>query len=232
MTVNRIIFCLSTGRCGTMYLANVMDTIPDVCALHEPEPNFVNTHKLPYKKRLEWLRDKKIPYILGIAQSTYIETSNLVSQGFIEPLIELGIKFDAIIIYRDLRSVAISQWRRGHFPGRSALNQKWGIQPNFDYCKLTDYQLCYWHALEKRRRMDIYKTMVPGNVYETETGKIISQPDFMALVKHMGLPAPDQSRYNSVKNKKANKSLTNAVPPGFIGEQEKRITEIFYANIC
>lgn len=227
MTVNRIIFCLSTGRCGTMYLANVMDTVPNVCALHEPEPNFVYAHKWSYNKRLEWLRDKKMPYILGIAQSTYIETSNLVSQGFIEPLIELGIMFDAIVIYRDLRSVAISQWRRGHFPGRSALNQKWGLQPDFDYCYLTDYQLCYWHALEKRRRMELYKTMVPGNVYETETGKIISEPDYKNLVNVMGLPPPDQNRYNMVKNIKANKSLTSTVPPGFINEQEKRVESLF-----
>lgn len=210
----RIIFTLSTGRCGTMWLAQVLNTVNDVWAAHEPYPNFVNMHRKPYKKRRFWLKKIKIPHIEGVYQQAYIETSNLVNQGFIEPLWKLGVEFELIYIKRDLQQVALSQFRRGAIPGRSKVNKTWGLQPENpnnrltvkNYSHWTDYTCCLWHAMEKTARNDYYASHHPGPVHFVEYAEMVTGNGLANLCQRLGIGQAEyiDERYNSTRKEVMN----------------------------
>jgi len=211
---SRIIFTLSTGRCGTMWLSKSLNTITDVWACHEPYPNFVEMHSKPYDERRAWLRQVKIPHIQGVAQHTYIETSNLINQGFIEPLWELGIEFELLYIKRDLQQVALSQFRRGNIPGRTAANRTWGLQPENannrltveNYSRWTDYTCCLWHAMEKTARNDYYASHHTGSVHYVNYAEMVTGKGLASLCQRLGIGEAEHitKRYNGTVEAKKN----------------------------
>ena len=232
---SRLIFCLSTGRCGTMWLSKVLNTVPDVWACHEPFPNFMDMHTKPYDERRSWLKAVKIPHIQGVAQPTHIETSNLVNQGFIEPLWELGIDFELLYIKRDLQQVALSQWRRGGIPGRTAGNKTWGLQPENpnnrltveNYSHWTDYTSCLWHAMEKTARNDYYASHHTGPVHFVEYTEMVTGSGLANLCQRLGIGQAEHiaKRYNSTEEHKA-----NVWPIEGFGNQAQVIRDTLKAN--
>ncbi len=239
MTVQKMIFCLSTGRCGTMYLQMMMDTIPDVVSLHEPQPCFHDNTRKDYEGRKQWLEETKIPYILGLAQTYYIETSNQFSRGFVEPMLELGYVPDVIVIRRNVSDVALSAWRHHMIPGRTLEMNKYNYFPGDDEVFLkfpncsrwTDYMCCYWHVLEMEYRMNKYSQVIKeagGIVVETRTEKLVTEEGFMEIINQLGLSLPEHKLYNKLWNIKFNETrseLKLRYPGGDIATQEKWVRE-------
>jgi hypothetical protein len=241
MTTERMIFSLNPGRCGTLYLHMMMRTVPDVCSLHEPPPFFHENAKLPYEEKKKWLEDVKIPYILGLAQSIYVETSNQVVRGFIEPMLELGHIPDAIVIHRNARDVALSLWRAHIIPGRSPIAIVYALSPddddlffpysNFEYW--TDYQCCFWHVLEYMRRMEVYTNMLEnagGTVVRTTFANLVTQKGFLEILTALGLPEPDYIRYNDIVGIRFNETSpmnTLKWPGGNLDKQEQDVLDCF-----
>ena len=226
----RIIFCLSTGRCGTMWLSKVLNTIPDVWACHEPAPNFVDVWRDPYDERRAWLKRVKIPHIRGVAQHTHIETSNIVNQGFIEPLWRLGIEFELIYIKRDLQEVALSQFRRGHIPGRTSLSREYGLRPEDpnnrltveNYSHWTDYTCCLWHAMEKTARNDYYATYHNGPVYYVEYTEMVTGDGLKKLCQRLDI---EQAEYTEKRYNKTREDAENIWPVEGFGNQAQVIRD-------
>ena len=88
--------------------------------------------------------------------------SHLTCKGFIEPLIELGLRPCFLIISRPAREVAISLLKIGATPERTGPGRLVLIGPEYspflpldDWERLSDYQLCYWYA----REIDIARTI-------------------------------------------------------------------------
>lgn len=231
----RIIFCLSTGGVGTMWLSKVLNTVPDVWACHEPYPNFADLHRKPYDERRAWLNKVKLPHIRGVAQHTHIETSNLVNQGFIEPLWELGVEFELLYIKRDLQQVALTQFRRAGIPGRAAVGQIWGLQPENpnnrmtveNYSHWTDYTCCLWHAMEKTARNDYYAANHKGPVYFVNYAEMVTGKGLASLCDRLGIGQAEHiaQRYNATPDVK--KSVW---PIEGFGKQEQVIKDTLKAN--
>jgi hypothetical protein len=236
MNDKRLIFVLSPGRCGTAYLASVLATIPGVTALHEPHPVFTDPFRAYMGNRAalrQWWQDYKLPSISAQPGSVYICTSHMFVKGFVEPLLELGEMPDVIILRRPAREVALSLWRMGCIPARTAKGLKYLYKPNdpgvldrfFQWNDLTDYGMCYWYAKEIETRQSYYRPLF-DTVYETTTGEIISQDHFLKLVQAMGLPQPDMEQYNAVKNTRVNGTepwKMDYWPPCWIGAQERMV---------
>ena len=232
----RMIFCLTTGRSGTAYLAQVMATVPNVQSRHEPPPGWYAEQTRPYQERLDWLLEEKLPTIDRITWQgdTYMESANQINQGFIEPLLEIGVPFDAIWLKRDTQEVAVSFWRKAIIPGRTSL--AWHMPPDHEdnilrakrWAHWTDYTCCLWLAMEKEARNEKYAPMIRqagGQVVETTTGEIISEAGFMKLLADLDLPMPN-GQYHEVKNRKFNASSEaqyKSWPPEGFGKQREWI---------
>jgi hypothetical protein len=51
--VKRLFFVLSTGRCGTRYVSNLLDAAPDATVLHQPQPGCERINPVAYTLFLE-----------------------------------------------------------------------------------------------------------------------------------------------------------------------------------
>ena len=165
----KLIFTVSPGRSGTHYLAKLLATIPGVSSYHEPEPAFlqvmrkVQTHP---ETATAFLRDVKLPIIARCPTPVYAETSHLVCKGFIEPMLELGLRPALIIMRRPPRDVAWSMVERFTIPARTDVGLRFalsptdpGVIPLQKWRTATHYQLCYWYTIEIERRQVLYTDM-------------------------------------------------------------------------
>lgn len=209
----RIVLTASSGRCGTLLLANLLGLVPGVLAEHEPVPYVDNIWwKLRTQPRLarSWLVRHKLPQvkanIIASNASVYVETSHMLCKGFFEHLLDLDIAFDLIILSRNLRDVAMSMHNLNDVPIRTKTGRRWFVNPDDhgniselppDRDRLTDYQLCYWYVLEMELRKELYyKNWKDAEqlVVETDLRSLISKRGFKQLLKDLSLPdLPKQS---------------------------------------
>jgi hypothetical protein len=85
----RLILTVTPGRSGTVYLCELLKSVPGIYSAHEPEPKFSDVMRaVQYDPAIarRFLLSQKLPAIRRYAQSTYVETSHLACKGFIEPL--------------------------------------------------------------------------------------------------------------------------------------------------
>jgi len=228
----RLIFCLSPGRCGTKYLTRLLRTVPDVAAYHEPQPNFVDVNQAAQQERplaYQFWLERKLPAILQVDEPVYAETSHLFGQGFVEPLLRLGVVPDVVVLRRSLREVALSYWRRRSIPGRTKAGRTWLLMPP-DRDDWTDYQMCYWFALEMEMRSVNAAWRLRRNgalVHETTlTALADGREGFEALLEELNLPEPDWTRYDEVAGQRVNATIgsrKDAFPDGDLDLQETEV---------
>jgi hypothetical protein len=235
----KLIFCLSPGRCGTRYLSKTLDTIPGVGAFHEPEPSFVHSLQRiqsdPGEAYRFWLY-QKIPAILENENDTYIETSSLFGKGYAVPLLDMGVIPDILVIRRPHREVALSMWRRDAWPGRTISGSRFhnnpgqvsALLPIADWSTLSDYQVCYWFALEMEERSQRFSAMFKRQgavVVETTLDELVTQEGFYRILQELGLPDPGPE-YHEIWQEKENEtheSLLPKMPEGDLDEQEAEV---------
>lgn len=163
----RTIFTVSTGRCGTDFLAKILGRLDGVHSEHEPSPDFVEVMRISQddpSAAMQFLKDRKLPAIQSTSAPNYVETSHLFCKGFFEPLFELGVLPDVIFLSRNPRDIAKSLCRIGTIPARTENGLKYllspadpDVLPLDGWEQLTDYQLCYWYCLETARRGESYR---------------------------------------------------------------------------
>ena len=161
-----LVFCLTNGRSGSGTLARLFKCIHSVEARHEPHPKFSGIMRQvqtsPDLAR-SFLLDQKLPAIGQSDKHVYVETSHLFAKGFFDPLLATGIRPSFVVLRRETRSIALSMLSLGTIPGRTEKGMKWYLAPSDrvliqlpNWRNLTDYQLCYWHALETEARQRVY----------------------------------------------------------------------------
>jgi len=202
-----LIFCITNGRSGTRTLASLFGCLPNVDAFHEAKPSF---HLLmrwvqgnPALARDFWLY-AKLPAIAVSPKPVYLDSSHLVAKGYLEPLLELGGRPKLIVLKRDARLIARSMLALGDIPGRSKRALKWYLSPADPVFgglraaeRLTDYQLCYWHALETEERQRHYRHLAQAlglTVAEADTRTLNELPAFEALCTEVGLAVTEEAR--------------------------------------
>jgi len=158
----RLIFTVTTGRSGTMYLGALCERMPGVAVFHEPAPDFVEVMRDVQRDATlaeQFWIERKLPVIARVPEATYLETSHLFGKGFAEPLLELDVAADLILLSRPARQVARSLCKLGTIPGRTELGLRYYLSPDdpvllplSGWAALHDYQLCYWYCLETQRR--------------------------------------------------------------------------------
>jgi len=170
LSTKRLCFTVTSGRSGTKLLATLLREAAGISAEHEPAPrfNYVLRAVLEYPEAAKWwLLTEKLPAIADLARShqSYAELSHLTCKGFIEPLVELGLRPFFLIVSRPAREVAISLLKIGAIPERTGPGRLVLIGPQHsafvplkDWQSLSDYQLCYWYAREIEHRQHHYRS--------------------------------------------------------------------------
>lgn len=215
---NRLIFTVTSGRSGTAYLANVLSYVPDVSSYHEPKPSFSKVMRsIQQNKEIGrefWIK-KKLPSIAKDPSSIYIETNHMFCKGFIEPLLDLDIIPDLILLNRPHRRIALSFCRFGSIPGRTAQGLKYLLSPTDpdvlllpDWQNLDDYQLCYWYCLEIARRSHTYDNLFTGlgaRVVRVSLDELITVSGFEKLLLGLNLQKPDGPKWAEYLEMKKNR---------------------------
>jgi hypothetical protein len=165
----RIVLTATAGRTGTAFASELFGTLPDTLSVHEPHPDFVSVMRrvqtAPHIAE-QFLLHCKLPTIGAIRERVYVETSHLCCKGFLESFLKLGFRPSLLLLRRAPRQVAFSLLSRDTVPGRTPLGWMYLLAPGDpntmalpgagDY---SDYQLCFWYALEIERRQERYAAM-------------------------------------------------------------------------
>lgn len=164
----RLVFAATAGRTGTAYVTELFKGLGDTLAVHEPEPNFLHAMRRSQEHpplALDFLLRHKLPFIAAQPQTAYVETSHLACKGFLEPMLSLGLRPGLLLLRRAPRAVARSLLERATVPGRTAAGWMYLLQPGDPgtlpfpgHATASDYQLCFWYALEIERRQARYAT--------------------------------------------------------------------------
>ena len=208
MTLEKtLIFAVTPGRSGSKYLSQLLSAVPGVHAEHEAEPNFVHVMRRVQHNpdiAFTFLRDHKLPAIAKVSEPIYAETSHLTCKGFIEPMILLGLRPGLIFLRRSPRDVARSLLERGGVPAREPMGFSYLLDPRDPFVlpligweTLSDYQLCFWYALEIERRCLRYLALASS--LEMPTAEVTNQElndwaVFSQLLRSLNLPATDAVR--------------------------------------
>jgi len=221
LNTKRLMFTVTTGRSGTNYVANMLSYIPSISSTHEPNPSFHQV--MPQVKQdkdeaYRFLTEVKLPFIANLSQTIYIETSHVFCKGFFEPLIELGIIPELLLLRRNNRQVATSMYRLGHIPGRSKIGEIFLINPGDSvfislpgWQAMHDYQLCYWYCLEIEARRQRYGREIlrrGGQVYEVTLADFSTIFGYYRFLHQANLPLPPP--INMLRHLKSHLSRVNS----------------------
>lgn len=203
-TYPALIFSVTPGRSGTAFLSEVLRIVPGTVSEHEPEPNFVSVMRKAQKDpRLaaDFLRRRKLPAIARLKTKHYVETSHLFCKGFFEPMLESRIPFGLVSLRRPPSQVARSLLERETVPGRTQPGLDYllmpddpGVLPVRDRATLTDYQLCFWYALEIERRQLAYAQTCGREgirFFEVDHTELSDWTIFKALCEALGMSLPE-----------------------------------------
>lgn len=202
-----------------MLLSDILSLLPGVYAEHEPLPD---VSKVWWRLRdnpalaRRWLVQSKLRAILKSLQSTkssvYVETSHMLCKGFFEPLLDMGITFDLILLSRDLHDTAMSLHSLQDIPMRSKMGRRWLPSPSDStnisvlpkpYEQWSDYQLVYWYVLEmelrKIRYWRLWKSM-GGTVAETSIYSLKTKAGLDMFLHAMNLPSMPDSGWRDYQS--------------------------------
>lgn len=166
----RLVFTLTNGRSGSMVLYSLFEQLEGAEAAHEPDPR-LDFHRVraardpAYARRV--IERLKLPVLARGDRRLYVETNHLIAKAYTEALEGAadahGLDLSYIVLTRPPREIAKSMLRLNTAPGRSKLARLFYTDPREtcllqipDPDALTDYQLCYWHALETEARQGAY----------------------------------------------------------------------------
>lgn len=240
----RMILTSTTGRSGTGFLSAALGLVPGMVSLHEPKPWLAEVLRevqgRPEVAR-RFLVERKLPAVAAVDTALYAETSHLYCKGFLEPLLDLGLRPDLIVLERPARQVASSLYRLEAIPGRTPHGLRWylfpadpGVLPLPGWRDLHDYQLCYWYCLEIERRNARYETLARergARVVRATLQRVRTVSGLLELTDALALPRPGLldrlrlavSRYQRIN---AKRDETRRPPPDAdLEELERQVEE-------
>ena len=233
-----LIFTVTPGRSGTKYLTALLGSVPGIAAHHEPMPDFVTAMRRTQQDAeiaFAFLRDVKLPFIAGLPSPIYAETSHLFCKGFFEPAILLGLRPKLIILRRPPSEVAWSLVERDTIPTRTPYGCLYlldprdpGVMPLPGWELMTDYQLCFWYALEIERRQLRYAGFAAQlglpcfEVLQADLGK---SDVFAGMMRALGIDmngasASDHETISAVRHNRNKRAL---VKPDDLESQEAEL---------
>jgi hypothetical protein len=254
--VNRAIFCISPGRSGSNYLAELLGTAREVVSFHEPEPSMTaeyiemaNSKPYPATKVYRQTKLEAINKILSSLGSNkvYCETNHMFIKTFFDVVIENIKTTDVIILRRDIRQVLRSFVELKYFAEGNTEWPKWMTSPNAVTSalpaissdeQLDQYDLCIAYLLDIEARAQRFKTEYPWiNVHEVELPELNLRDKVLCLFNDLGItPSWHTYRLLGKKVNERRQKKTHFNNPADLEYCSKRITQYIdkarFQGIC
>ena len=201
----QLILTVTAGRTGTAFLHNLFRLFPNVDSFHEEEPSYLHVMRRVQSQPSEatrFLKKFKFPVIAACKSRIFAETSHLFCKGFLEPMINLGVYPDLVLLRRNPRRIALSLLERNTIPGRTSTGTDYLVCPSDPntlplplWEGLTDYQLCFWYALEIERRQQRYghyMLQLGRKVCDVTANELHNPDKFLKMAATFLLDIPDR----------------------------------------
>lgn len=196
---HQLIFAITSGRSGTKLMARILEECCNIQAEHEaiPRANFVLRSVQAHPEAAKWwLSSEKLPAIASrLDDRPYADISHLYCKGFIEAILQLGLRPDFIVLTRPTREVASSLYAINCIPKRSPSGQLVLLAPDDpgvlapdDWHRWDDYQLCFWYAKEIERLQRHYSRILPSagcRVFEISMQKLTDENAILQLIRFL-----------------------------------------------
>jgi hypothetical protein len=234
----KLIFTVTAGRTGTKYLAELLATIPDATALHEPDPSYRQLMRAvvqdPGIARAFFLQ-LKFKFMAAAPGAIYAETSHMFCKGFLVPLLQIGLRPCLVFLRRSPRDVALSYLERDTVPARTSLGNAYVLRPDDSnvlqipgWEQLTDYQLCFWYALAMELRQWRYAEFARKlelSYFDTTAAELNSYRQFAAMLDTFRIPHGTQLRgeHAKISATRHNPNKLRFVPPADLDRQEEQV---------
>ena len=177
----KYIFSISTGRCGTQYLADVLSKAVGTRAVHESLPIMNGRPMQQFNggcpdelRALMPAKLKAIQRLSANGKHVYCETNHSFVKGWgyllpdtYIPQNEIGV----IILRRDPEKVIRSLLRLHEVPGASEWTRTWYLDPSASGNLVpppvgaSPVDLCAWYVAETSRRAEDYRRRFPRITY-------------------------------------------------------------------
>lgn len=177
----RLIFCINSGRAGSNYLAELLDSAVGVNSFHEPNPkmigkhlNLINQHKYEatFKKRNFKVGRIKDMLLRLPEKSVYCETSHMFIKTFFDVVMEgFPGQVEVIVLRRYLSRVVKSFIELDYFSDRNKTWPLWMSSPNATTSaiacldldnNLDQYDLIIAYLIDIEARFLRFKTQYPN----------------------------------------------------------------------
>lgn len=226
--IEKPIFFLSTGRCGTKWFSNVLDQSPGVKVLHAPVPNFSMQNAYLYnlwqnkgisqKDRMEFSenlfttgRVQHLRYLYK-GGKRYIETNNHIT-FFAPALVKMFPDALFVHLYRHPGEFVRSGIRRGWFDHNQDATYKI-IQPptkDGDWATYNQVQKIAWVWNETNFFIEKFKTGIDSERHFTFNFNFKSPETVASLFAFLEIDVPSNV-IDSTIEKKVNQQKTGDFP--------------------
>jgi len=243
--VEAYVFSATTGRSGSMTLANVLESLQDAVVFHEPDPIMHSRHlsgrdRLASLDDLFWRRKRIEVHRAARGHRYYVETNHQFIKGFAEQAATwFGERLRVVHLRRDPVSVASSFYRMSSIPGLPRRGSLWLLDPRSDENLIQlgevlfgdgdfghDYYKCLWYWYETEARVRHFRDRHPKvPVQSIGTSDLNDIEKVRALLKGLGLAYDETALSRRVGQRHNEKShdVQNLLPR----EEAERMTARF-----
>jgi virginiamycin A acetyltransferase len=216
-------FVLSTGRCGTMTLAHLLNTATNARVWHHPQPDPIKEALLAWWEKIDlqsvfWKVRGSIIH-QSWSQGLIHGETDLLMTPFSEAIAQELPEAKFIVLTRDPRGFVRSGMRRQYYRkhpwdfGRLRPEEN---TPDFERWKRLDHfeKVCWlWNATHVKI-LDISKRLGPERVRFLRMEDMIEGPAAMApLFKFLDLEGFDADKIDAILAKKLNAQQNGNFPP-------------------
>lgn len=232
--VEAYVFSATTGRSGSMTLANVLESLQDAVVFHEPDPIMHSRHlsgpdRLASLDELFWRRKRIEVHRAARGHRYYVETNHQFIKGFAEQAAAwFGDRLRVVHLRRDPVSVATSFYRMSSIPGLPRRGSLWLLDPRSDDNLIQlgemlfgsgefghDYYKCLWYWYETEARVRHFRDRHPKvSVESIGTGDLNDLDRVRALLQGLGLAYDETALAGRVGQRHNEKShdVQNVLP--------------------
>ncbi len=216
------VFVLSTGRCGTNWLADVLSLSKNLMVYHEVFPILVRQSQRSYQSHQDSIiqfseiiraaRDDFLKNAL-LANRIYVETNNRLT--FLASAINHSYpKSKFILLHRHPKDVCRSLLRRKAYGGSKFDEFRIKMQNDNEWEKLNQIQKIGWFWNETYRVSENFLETINQNRWIRVKSEEMWQDHRIVsdIFQFIGVDPISKGRYQKIKNKKVNKEVRGITP--------------------
>jgi len=244
-SVEAYVFSATTGRSGSLTLANVLESLEDAVVFHEPDPIMHSRHlsgpeRLASLDELFWRRKRIEVHRAARGHRYYVETNHQFVKGFADQAAAwFGDRLRVVHLRRDPVSVAASFYRMSSIPGLPRRGSLWLLDPRsgdnliqlgevlFGDGEFShDYYKCLWYWYESEARAQQFRERYPRvPVQMITTADLNELEKVRGLLQGLGLAYDEAALARRVGQRHNEKShdVQNLLPR----EEAERMTARF-----